>query len=325
MDKDYYKALIYWTLPNLKASDIKNDNYELNLDLSETQRWFEDNNVQFQIYNWEYHFKFQNVKSKPYILYYIWDLSLLNKQIIWIVWPRFHSHYWQDFVNYFLDNTKQYSYCTISWMAPWIDTICHEISIKNKIKTIAVIWWGLRYYQKGFFSSLLNKIIESWWLVISEFKFDMKPTNYSFPQRNRIVAWLSDYIIIPEAWKWSWSLITADFALATGKLVYWLMWDINSHFSYWINEYIWEKKVSGIYDVDKFIQKLFPKSDENLEIILKEKEKKVYSYISKNPWTKLINIQNSLWYTSDELLAIISILEINCLLKQDNPWEYSVV
>lgn len=323
LNRDYYKALAYWSLPDLKSSDLKNNNYNLKLDLSQSQKWFEDNKLKFQIYTWEYHFKFQNVKSKPYIIYYIGDINLLNKQLIWIVWPRFHSLYWQDFVTYFLQKTKNYSYCTISWMAPWIDTICHEYSIDNNIKTIAVIWWWIRYYQNSKFSSILKKILDNWWLVISEFKFDTVPTKYTFPQRNRIVAWLSDFIIVPEAWKGSWSLITADFSLACWKKVYWLMWDVYSHFSYWINEYISENKAIAIYDIDKFIQNIFPETDNFDKIWLNEIQLSVLDFVTKNPCSNFMTIQFALWYTTNELLAIISILEINWLIKQINPWEYS--
>lgn len=324
MNRDYYKALIYWSLPELKSNDLKNNNYNPKLDLSQNQKWFEDNNIHFQIYTGEYHFKFQNVKSKPFIIYYMWDISLLNMQLIWIVWPRFHSLYWQDFVTYFLEHTKSHSYCTISWMAPWIDTICHETSIENNIKTIAVIWWWIRYYQNSQFSSIMNKIIDNWWLIISEFKFDTIPTKYTFPQRNRIVAWLSDFIIVPEAWKWSWSLITADFALASWKVVYWLIWDIYSHFSYWINEYISENKALAIYDVDKFIDKIFPEPTIINNIWLNEKEQLVFDFIKINPSSSFMTIQFALWYNSNDLLAILSILEINWLIKQSNPWEYSL-
>ena len=54
----------------------------------------------------------------------------------------------------------------------------------------------------------------------SEFPLDFEPTNRTFPQRNRLIAGLSDVLFLPEAREKSGSLITADFALKMNKPVY---------------------------------------------------------------------------------------------------------
>ncbi|MBO7505138.1 DNA-processing protein DprA [bacterium] len=36
-------------------------------------------------------------------------------------------------------------------------------------------------------------------MILSEFKLDFKPTAWSFPQRNRLIAGLSDALFLPEA------------------------------------------------------------------------------------------------------------------------------
>ena len=48
----------------------------------------------------------------------------------------------------------------------------------------------------------------------------MKPTRRSFPQRNRIVAGISQCVFVPEAGEESGSLITVDEAVAHGKPVF---------------------------------------------------------------------------------------------------------
>ncbi|MBQ7074801.1 DNA-processing protein DprA [bacterium] len=42
-------------------------------------------------------------------------------------------------------------------------------------------------------------MVENGGCVISEFKLNFEPTNRSFPQRNRLIAGLADYLFIPEA------------------------------------------------------------------------------------------------------------------------------
>ena len=56
--------------------------------------------------------------------------------------------------------------------------------------------------------------------MLSEFKLNSRPERYTFPQRNRIVAGLSDMVFLPEASEKSGSLITVDFARQMHKDVY---------------------------------------------------------------------------------------------------------
>ena len=56
--------------------------------------------------------------------------------------------------------------------------------------------------------------------MLSEFKLDKEPEKYTFPQRNRIVAGLSEMVFLPEAGEKSGSLITVDFARQMHKPVY---------------------------------------------------------------------------------------------------------
>jgi DNA processing protein len=55
---------------------------------------------------------------------------------------------------------------------------------------------------------------------LSEYKINFVPTKYSFPQRNRIVAGLSDLLFLPEAGEKSGSLITAEFAYQQNKPIF---------------------------------------------------------------------------------------------------------
>ncbi|MBP7884974.1 DNA-processing protein DprA [Patescibacteria group bacterium] len=48
----------------------------------------------------------------------------------------------------------------------------------------------------------------------------MQPTNWSFPQRNRLVAGLSTCVFVPEASLGSGSLITVDYAQQMHRPVY---------------------------------------------------------------------------------------------------------
>ncbi|USN54284.1 MAG: DNA-processing protein DprA [Candidatus Peribacteria bacterium] len=109
---------------------------------------------------------------------------------------------------------------TISGAAPGIDTLVHSRSMSYGIPTIAVLAGGFGYYAKSQQWQYLQKIVAEGGLLVSEYKCYQKPTNYSFPQRNSIVAGLGDIVFVPAAGVKSGSLITVDFALDMNKVVY---------------------------------------------------------------------------------------------------------
>jgi DNA processing protein len=59
-------------------------------------------------------------------------------------------------------------------------------------KTIAVLGSGLDEYYPKENDKLYTEILKNEGLVISEYEADLKPTTWTFPQRNRIV-WINQY------------------------------------------------------------------------------------------------------------------------------------
>ena len=94
---------------------------------------------------------------------------------------------------------------------------------------------------------LIQDIVDNKWLVISEFKLKQEGTNRTFPQRNRIIAGLSDFLFVPQAAYNSWTLITVEDALKINVPVY-------SCFSHYLdeswqgtNQLIQKGQIKGIY------------------------------------------------------------------------------
>lgn len=92
-----------------------------------------------------------------------------------------------------------------------VDQYAHEVCVENGGKTIAVLGWGINRKLEGGDRKLAESIIKSGGLLLSEWE-DQQPTLWTFPVRNRIVAALSDDIIVVEAAVKSGSLITANIA-----------------------------------------------------------------------------------------------------------------
>ena len=239
--------LWYSADPELTITRLRSWDIDRSIDVSDTQKHIEKYNIWCLIADEDwYHFKCMKIPSKPYIVYTRWDIWLLNKSIIWIVWPRKPSPYASRIMETVFEEIVWYDLVTISWWANGIDYLAHSYSIQKNIPTIIVLWWWILHYLQWNKSSFLQRVVDAWWLVLSEFKLRQDPTPRTFPQRNRIIAWLCDVLFLPAAWERSWSLITVDFALKIRTPVYTVPWSIYEVTNAWSNAYLVKWKVGAV-------------------------------------------------------------------------------
>lgn len=92
-----------------------------------------------------------------------------------------------------------------------VDQYAHKVCIENGGITIAVLGWGIDTQLTEEDLKLAEKIISTGGLIISEWE-TQKPSHWTFPARNRIIAALSKDVIVIEAAQSSGSLITARLA-----------------------------------------------------------------------------------------------------------------
>lgn len=273
--------------------------------------------------------KFFSLQPCPYILYYIWDISLLDKKILGIVGPRRMSNYGEKVIEKLFDYAGEYDMVTISGMAEGVDQLCHKHSIKNNIPTIAVLGGGLGRYLRREESKIIQNIVDAGWLVVSEYRLFQQPTNYSFPQRNRIIAGFSDVLFLPEAGKKSWSLITVEFALEMKVPVYATPSSIFSPTSEGILHLIETGHVKPVVDIKHFLHQHFPSqnisSRKQTSITLTDEEQSITSILSHDQWISLQSIVSQSWIDVEKSIQLLTMLEIKGVVAQNSPGEYLLV
>jgi DNA processing protein len=99
----------------------------------------------------------------------------------------------------------------VSGLALGIDCIAHDAALRANGKTIAISPAGLNKIYPATNRLTGEKIIASG-TIISEYSPELMPRKIEFLERNRIIAALSDVVIIPEAAVGSGSLNTANHA-----------------------------------------------------------------------------------------------------------------
>lgn len=329
------KAL-YYSASEIKVSELRPLQEEM-IVMSDTERkqydefarWCQENQVLwFTADEGGYHFKLRPIYSAPYVMYAMGNVELLHKDILAIVWPRNVSPYGKQIVEHLFQSVKNYNLVTISGLADGVDMLCHELSMQYDIPTIAVLGAGLQYALKSRVREKIQAIVEKWWLILSEFKLDKWPEKYTFPQRNRIVAGLSDMVFVPEAAVKSGSLITVDFARQMHKDVYGAPWSIFSPTSQGLGHYMQQWLVKPVVDMEEMLGQYFWKQVKSGELSVKSEGipwfvdggevSEVISVLQKNSaWLNLNELvrQTGLWI--EEIMSQLSVSEVMGQIAND--------
>lgn len=164
----------------------------------------------------------KNIDPMPNVLYYKGDFSLTaSNHIIGVVGTRKPSNYGRDATKIFVrDLVRIGGMVTVSGLAYGIDSECAKVTIENAGKTIAVLGGGLTQIYPASNTELAKNIIKCGGLVLSEYFPSVRPSVYTFPDRNRIISGLSEGLLVIEAGAKSGSLITANLAIDQGKALF---------------------------------------------------------------------------------------------------------
>lgn len=108
----------------------------------------------------------------------------------------------------------------VSGLAVGIDGAAHAATLEHDGTPVGVIGGGHRHPGPRAHQRLRDEVVTRGGAVISEHHPDSHPTLGTFPRRNRIIAALSDAIIVVEAPTRSGALNTASHALGLGRPVF---------------------------------------------------------------------------------------------------------
>ena len=160
---------------------------------------------------------FLSLRYPPWVIFYEGDYSLLNKKCITIIGAREASQYALDMCELIVNTVKD-KYVYVSGLAKGIDGRVHDVALK-KYHTIGVIGSGLKTSYPSC-NTHLYKEMRKKHLIISEYPYNVGIRKHHFPWRNRLLAALSEKLIVVEAKMKSGTMLTVNEALALGKEVY---------------------------------------------------------------------------------------------------------
>ncbi len=261
--------------------------------------------------------------NKPVeLLHYrgVWNPELFTKALA-VVGSRRNTRYGSEIIDRFLPRLIDEKLTIVSGFMYGIDTLAHKKALELGGKTIAVLGSGLDKCTPPTNEKLYLEIIEHGGLVVSEYEHEFNATLWSFPQRNRIVAAISNLgVLVVEASISSGSLITARMANEMGRDVFAVPGSIFSKTSTGCHELIQQLKANLVVGPEDILHLPHQYSEENqLNLFedLSPLEKKIVNALAREN-SSIDELARELGVSAPEVASSCSVLNMKDVVSEVN-------
>lgn len=156
----------------------------------------------------------REIPDAPKQLFVRGELPPFDHAWLAVVGSRAASPYGRQVCDFLIQGLRGHPVVIVSGLAYGIDACAHKAALNAGLTTIAVpgsgLNWDVMYPRANV--NLAKEIIKAGGAHLSEFDPDQKAADYTFPQRNRIMAGMCHATLVIEAKERSGSLITARLA-----------------------------------------------------------------------------------------------------------------
>lgn len=167
----------------------------------------------------DYPFRLADIDRAPVTIYKLGKANLDADMIMSIVGTRHATSYGMWYVARLVDELAAYfpNLVIVSGLALGIDTSAHEAALRAGLPTVAVVAHGLNTIYPSQNRDLAKRIIATGGAIISEYPFGTKSFKGHFLERNRIVATMTDAVLVVESADKGGAMSTAAVAHSYGR------------------------------------------------------------------------------------------------------------
>ena len=258
-----------------------------------------------------------NCYDSPSMLYYKGNADLNTSRIVAIVGTRNNSEYGKTICEKFIEELAAENVLIVSGLAFGIDSIAHKASLKNNLQTIGVLAHGLDMIYPSQNASLAKQMSAQGGLL-TEFRSNSKPDRQNFPSRNRIVAGISDAVVVIETGIKGGSLITAELGNGYNKDVFAFPGRVHDTKSEGCNYLIKNNKAALITSANDLLEnmgwvqakKVSPKKQKELFIELTPDEKIIVEILQTQDQIHIDELYFKSKLNSSKVAAALLMLEM---------------
>ena len=260
----------------------------------------------------------REISFRPLLLFYKGKLPNATKPWVAIVGSRICSSRGRNLAKELAFELSSRGFTIVSGLARGIDTYAHIGALEGSGETVAVLGCGLDIDYPFENRFLKEKIVQKG-ALITEFLIGVEPMACNFPQRNRIIAGLSQAVIVVEARVKSGALITAHLAADYGREVMAFPGGPENPYTRGCNRLIKEgaylvENLEDILEILGFSEKSVS-SNEVSDLIyegLSEQEKRVVDLLK----TGVRQVDEIIRFCGREAISLLTILEVKGVVSR---------
>lgn len=260
----------------------------------------------------------QQCGDAPLMLYSLGDCDFNGSHLVSIVGTRHATAYGVDFVNKLVADlaSKVGNVVIVSGLAYGIDIAAHRAAMSAGLPTIGVVAHGLNTIYPSAHRNDAARMVKNGGILMSEYRHDAPIHKGNFLSRNRIVAGISECVVVVESAEKGGALTTARIASEYSRDVFALPGRTSDLYSRGCNTLItqnvahlvasaddmievmgWETNVSG----DGVQKSLFPE--------LTADETKIVEYLREKGDARINNISVDTGIAMSRLMPLMVNLE----------------
>lgn len=267
----------------------------------------------------------------PLLLYYKGNMDLNHSRTVGIVGTRKPSEQGKAICEDIIEGLKDYNVAVISGLAYGIDVTAHRKCLELGIPTVGCLGHGLHMTYPAAHIKTAREMVSNGGLL-TEFTSKEKPDAPHFPMRNRIIAGLSDALIVVETARKGGSMISAEMAFNYNKDVFAVPGRLKDPVSQGCNLLIKSHKAQLIESAEdiayimRWTKGKAPKLvQKQLFVDLNPLEKKIIESLESKESENIDALSYQTGFTQSELATILLNLEFKGMIKSLPGKRYMLV
>lgn len=272
----------------------------------------------------DYPLALSEIYYPPYVLYVRGNTELLNEQPFAVVGSRAVSLYGREAVAKLIPPLASVGLTIVSGLALGVDALAHKYCINAGGKTIAVLGSGIDVVFPRSNIRLADEILKNGGAIVSEYPLGISTMPHFYPVRNRIIAGLSQGVMVIEAKKRSGALITARLATENNRDVFAVPGGIFAPNSEGTNRLLQQGAypVTEALDVIEALGFRGVPRPKNSPINLTSKERDVFDAIGKEA-IEVCDLLERTGFETEDLMATLTIMQLKGVVEEKSNGVWS--
>lgn len=274
-----------------------------------------------------------HINDAPFLLFYKGTANLNAERVLSIIGTRKPTPYGLTMCERIIEGLLQYNPLILSGLAYGIDAAAHRNSLHLGLPTVGILGNGMKRMYPSEHTNLAERMVTEGGGVLTEYPSDQDPDREHFPMRNRIIAGMSDAMLVIETAKSGGSMISAKLAHSYDRDLFALAGRANDKYSVGCNWLIKTQRaqlIEGAEDIGYFmrwdeIDRKKPGAQTRLFTQFSDNQQLIVNILKQQEATSIDELNFELAKTPSEVASLLLELEFMGVVRVLPGKRYSLL